>query len=82
MNCERGLGRWPSVGLLRIRGELAMRRIFVPQTSHEGRTVKALPLSMWRGNLDRKPYCLIGECPETSSAWLSELAPCLTGLTA
>jgi len=40
MNCERGLGRWPSVGLLRIRGELAMRRIFVPQTSHEGRTVK------------------------------------------
>jgi hypothetical protein len=39
--------------------------IFVPQTSHEGRTVKAPP--MWRGNLDRKPYCLIGECPETSS---------------
>ena len=36
------------------------------KTSHEGRTVKALP-SMWRGNLDRKPYCLIGDYPETSS---------------
>jgi hypothetical protein len=29
------------VCLLRIRGELAIGGIFVPQTSHEGRTVKA-----------------------------------------
>jgi hypothetical protein len=72
MDCDRGFciasvsGRCLSVGLLRIRGELAIGCIFVSQTSHEGRTVKALP-SMWRGNLDRKPYCLIGDYPETSS---------------
>ena len=37
---------------------------------------------MWRGNLDRKPYCLIGECPETSSVAWASLLRCLTGLTA
>jgi hypothetical protein len=52
---------------LRIRGELAIGAHLRATDSHEGRTVKAPPLSMWRGNLDRKPYCLIGECPETSS---------------
>jgi hypothetical protein len=59
-----------------IRGELAIAaHLFSPQTSHEGGTVKAPPLSMWRGNLDRKPYCLIGECPRDVERCLSKRAP-------
>jgi hypothetical protein len=39
--------------------------IFVPQTSHEGRTVKAPPLSMWR----------IGECSHDVERCLTTRAP-------
>jgi hypothetical protein len=36
-----GSGRSLSVGLLRIRGELAIGALFVPQTSHEGNWCQA-----------------------------------------
>jgi len=73
------------VPLLMIRGELAIGRIFVPQTSHEGGTVKGRPsffphavplLNRWiRGS---SPFCCCGLMPaepHIRSPFTERLAP-------
>jgi hypothetical protein len=72
MTCDRGFLRSFSVRtvpvrLLRIRGELAIGRIFAPHTSHEGGAVKARPYRCRAAIWTRSRIASSANVPETSS---------------
>ena len=70
-----GSGRSLSVGLLRIRGELAIGALFVPQTSHEGRDRQGSALMMWPAMWIGSRIAASANVSETSSHRLITRAP-------
>ena len=79
MDSEMGLcsklRRLPAAPVcVKIRGELAIGRIFAPHT-HMRVGPSRLALIDVGGNLDKKPYCLIGECSRDVERCLTNRAP-------
>jgi hypothetical protein len=80
MTCDRGFLRSFSVRtvpvrLLRIRGELAIASAAWCRMPHMRVGPSRLALIDVGGNLDKKPYCLIGECSRDVERCLTNRAP-------